>query len=122
MTGAAAEQAKAAALAKVGSGTATELSAENHAGDKADASDKAEQPDKGEQADPTYEAQVAYDVEVTKADGSVVDVHLDKQFKVLGTEAGDQEKGRDAGDKEQDGEHEGGGKAADEATGTGSAQ
>ena len=40
---------------------------------------------------PAYESKIAYDVEVTKADGSVVDVHLDKAFKVLGTEKADAE-------------------------------
>lgn len=92
VTGADAEKVKAAALAEVGSGTATEVSAENDGADKAEPADK---PEKGEKADPAYEAQIAYDVEVTKADGSVVDVHLDKAFTVLGTEAGDQERGAD---------------------------
>lgn len=88
VTGPAAEHAKAAALAEVGSGKVTDLSAENHSADKAD---KAEKPDPGEKADPAYESQIAYDAEVTKADGSVVDVHMDKAFKVLGSEPGDQE-------------------------------
>jgi uncharacterized membrane protein YkoI len=32
-----------------------------------------------------------YEVEVTRADGSQVDVHLDRQFKVLGDQADDDE-------------------------------
>jgi hypothetical protein len=92
VTGPDAEKAKAAALAEVGSGKVTDVSAENHA---KDAGEKADAPEKGETPDPAYESQIAYDVEVTKADGSVVDVHLDKQFKVLGTEKAHQNSGGD---------------------------
>jgi uncharacterized membrane protein YkoI len=42
----------------------------------------------------------AYEVEVTRPDGSQVDVHLDKQFKVLGSAGDDDDSGEDddAGD------------------------
>ena len=42
----------------------------------------------------------AYEVEVTRADGSQVDVHLDKRFKVLGSAGDDDGSGEDddAGD------------------------
>ena len=43
----------------------------------------------------------AYEVEVTRADGSQVDVHLDEGFKVI-DQAADGDKGED------DGEHEAG--------------
>ncbi len=82
-----AKQASDAALAEVGSGKVTEVSAET----PETAADKAEAPEKGEKADPAYEQQIAYDVEVTKADGSVADVALDRSFSVLGTEAGEQD-------------------------------
>ena len=52
-----------------------------------------EKADPGDPADPAYEAQIAYDVEVTKADGSAVDVHLDNAFTVLGTSAAHQDRG-----------------------------
>lgn len=101
VTGVAADKASAAALAEVGSGKVTELSSERpdagdkadapEAGDKADAPEAGDKADEGEQADPAYAAKVAYDVEVTKADGSATDVHLDKQFKVLGTDVADQD-------------------------------
>ena len=42
----------------------------------------------------------AYEVEVTRADGSQVDVHLDKGFNVL-SQAGDSDQGEDdSGDKD----------------------
>jgi hypothetical protein len=85
-----AKQAEAAALAKVGSGKATEVAAETPEPNEA-----ADKPDKGETPDPAYESQIAYTVEVTKADGSVVDVALDKSFGVLGTEAAEQHGGQD---------------------------
>ena len=44
----------------------------------------------------------AYEVEVTKADGSQVDVHLDKQFKVLDAKADKEDSGPDA-DKNEPG-------------------
>jgi hypothetical protein len=81
LTGPDATRAKQAALAKVGSGKVTDVSSE-----KADPNEPKEARDAGEPADPAYESQIAYDVEVTKADGSTVAVHLDKQFSVLGTE------------------------------------
>jgi hypothetical protein len=83
VTGPAAEQAKAAALAEVGSGTVTDISSENP-GDAADT------PEAGDKPDPAYQSEIAYAVEVTKADGTATDVHLDKQFKVLGTETAQQ--------------------------------
>jgi hypothetical protein len=85
-----AKRAESAALAKVGSGKATEVAAETPKPNEA-----ADKPEKGETPDPAYESKIAYTVEVTKADGSVVDVALDKSFAVLGTEAAEQ----------QDGEH-----------------
>jgi hypothetical protein len=88
-TGPAADQAKQAALQSVGSGKVTDVSTDEaekaDAGEKPDANEK---PDAGEPAAPAYQSQIAWTVEVTKADGSAVDVHLDKDFKVLGTEAG----------------------------------
>ena len=43
----------------------------------------------------------AYEVEVTRADGSQVDVHLDKSFNVLGS-AGDSDHGGDNESGDQD--------------------
>jgi hypothetical protein len=88
------QKAKDAALAEVGSGTANEVSAETP-----DKGEKADTPEKGDTPDPAYEQQIAYDVEVTKADGSAVEVHLDKSFQVLGTEKADQD--QDQADGEQ---------------------
>jgi hypothetical protein len=96
VTGATAARAKQAALAKVGSGKVTEVSAE-----KADTNEPKQAEDAGERADPAYEKQIAYDVEVTKADGSSVDVHLDSTFSVLGTET-ESEHGEQSG-KDDDG-------------------
>jgi cytoskeletal protein RodZ len=90
VTGADAQKAKDAALAATGGGKVNEVSAEQH--DAAD-NGKADTPEPGDTPDPAYESQIAYDVEVTKADGTVVDVHLDKAFKVLGTEKADAEHG-----------------------------
>lgn len=42
----------------------------------------------------------AYEVEVTRADGSQVDVHLDRGFKVIGDEA-DSDSGEDADEAEE---------------------
>jgi hypothetical protein len=103
LTGAVADKAKAAALAEVGSGKVTDVSSEN--GDANEAADATEPKDAGEPADPAYQAQIAYAVEVTKADGNAVDVHLDKQFKVLGTETAQQD--------EQQGESAEGAETAD---------
>lgn len=82
VTGAAAKQAGAAALAEVGSGEVTKVHAENPADDAGEA----DAPEPGDTADPAYEAKTAYEVEVTKADGSQVDVHLDRSFHVLGNQ------------------------------------
>jgi len=98
LTGPDATHAKQAALAKVGSGKVTDVSSE-----KADAN---EPKDSGEPADPAYERKIAYDVEVTKADGGRVDVQLDSQFAVLGTET----------DTETGNNDDGPGGHADEAT------
>jgi hypothetical protein len=92
LTGPAAERAKAAALAEVGGGKVTDVSSETE-----EASEPKEANEPKDEADPAYQSRIAYSVEVTKSDGSAVDVHLDKQFKVLGTEKAVQD--------EQDGEH-----------------
>jgi hypothetical protein len=86
VTGDAAIKAKDAALAEVPGGTIGEISAEQQ--DSGKAADPAEP---GETPDPAYESKIAYDVEVTKADGSAVSVHLDKAFAVLGTTKQDAE-------------------------------
>jgi hypothetical protein len=91
LTGPDADRAKAAALAEVGSGKVTDVSSET--GDAKEANDpkEATEPkDANEPADPAYQDRIAYAVEVTRSDGSAVDVHLDKQFKVLGTEKAQQ--------------------------------
>jgi uncharacterized membrane protein YkoI len=69
------ERAKAAALAETGGGKVTGTEAGDEEG--------------------------AYEVEVTRADGSQVDVHLDKSFNVLG-QADDSDQGGedDSGDKD----------------------
>jgi hypothetical protein len=87
-----AKQADAAALAKVGSGKVTDVSAE---------SPDPNEPEKGETPDPSYENQIAYDAEITKADGSAVDVALDKSFNVLGTQAAEQHDGGDHGEQDE---------------------
>jgi uncharacterized membrane protein YkoI len=74
ITGQALDRAKAAALDATGGGTVTETEVDDEEG--------------------------AYEVEVTRADGSQVDVHLDKSFHVLG-KSGDSEHGEnDAGDRD----------------------
>jgi hypothetical protein len=60
ITGAALQRASAAALDHTGGGRVTGTEAGDEEG--------------------------AYEVEVTRTDGSQVDVHLDEQFRVLGTE------------------------------------
>ena len=65
ISGSALDQASAAALKEVGEGKVTQTEAGDEEG--------------------------AYEVEVTKADGSQVDVHLDKQFKVLDAKADEEE-------------------------------
>lgn len=99
-----AAKAEKAALAAVGEGKVTESSAEQ-ADDPADKS--TDKPEAGDTPDPAYESKIAFDVEVTKTDGSVVDVHLDKGFNVLGTEKadtgdGDGEHAGDAGEHGKD--------------------
>ena len=61
ITGSALDRASQAALKEVGSGKVTQTEAGDEEG--------------------------AYEVEVTKADGSQVDVQLDRSFKVVGSEA-----------------------------------
>ena len=61
ITGAALDRAGAAALEHTGGGRVTETEAGDEEG--------------------------AYEVELTRADGSQIDVHLDAQFNVLGTES-----------------------------------
>jgi hypothetical protein len=61
ITGVALERASAAALAHTGGGQVTGT-------------------ERGDEGGP-------YEIEVTRADGSEVDVHLDRQFRVIGTEA-----------------------------------
>jgi hypothetical protein len=88
LTGPDADRAKAAALAAVGGGKVTDVSSEK--GDANEPGEPNEPKEAGDEADPAYQDRIAYAVEVTKADGSAVDVHLDDQFKVLGTEKADQ--------------------------------
>ncbi|MGI8596000.1 MAG: hypothetical protein ACR2LY_01760 [Thermoleophilaceae bacterium] len=91
-----ARRAEAAALAEIGSGKVNEVSAET-----SDADEPGERPETGDSPDPPYESRIAYEVEITKADGSVVDVALDRSFNVLGTEAAEQDEG-----EHQDGQNE----------------
>lgn len=91
VTGADAKKAADAALATTGGGKVNEVSAETQ-DDNGDAAE-ADTPEPGDTADPAYESKIAYDVEVTKTDGTVVDVHLDKAFSVLGTTNADAEDG-----------------------------
>ena len=67
IAGQALDQAKAAALDSTAGGRVTETEAGDEEG--------------------------AYEVEVTRDDGSQVDVHLDKQFNVLGSESDDEKEG-----------------------------
>ena len=69
ITGAAYDRAATAALAHVGEGRVTDTEAGDEEG--------------------------AYEVEVTREDGSQVDVHLDEDFQVLGTEADHDRPGED---------------------------
>ena len=53
----------------------------------------------------TDDEEGAYEIEVTRPDGSQVDVHLDKDFKVLSQDADDEDgddDGRDDGDRDAD--------------------
>jgi hypothetical protein len=123
LTGPDATRAKAAALAKVGSGNVTAVSAETP--DATDAKDAAEPKDPADKAEAIDESKVAYDVEVTKDDGSVVDVSLDRSFAVLAAKT-DTESGEHAGE-DKSGEHADGetnddGPAAKAASGSSSAQ
>jgi uncharacterized membrane protein YkoI len=74
ITGQALERAKAAALDHTGGGTVTETEAGDEEG--------------------------AYEVEVTRADGSQVDVHLDRGFNVL-SQASDNDSGGEDGGSER---------------------
>ena len=69
ISGQALDRAKAAALGHTGGGKVTETEAGDEEG--------------------------AYEVEVTRADGSQVDVHLDKSFKVISQAADDDRGGED---------------------------
>jgi len=75
ITGQALDRAKTAALDHIGSGKVTETEADDEEG--------------------------AYEVEVTRADGSQVDVHLDKGFNVI-SQVADSDQGGDeeSGDKQ----------------------
>ena len=71
ISGQALDRASAAALAETGGGKVTETEVGDEEG--------------------------AYEVEVTRADGSQVDVHLDKDFNVLSTAGDDDGSGEDDG-------------------------
>lgn len=84
--GAAGERAKSAALKAAGGGTVTEV--ERQDGDGSG----------------------FYEVEVQRADGSQVEIHLDDRFQPVGTAADDDSGAEDEGGAEDDaGEAEGGG-------------
>ena len=72
ITGSALDRASQVALKEVGSGKVTQTEAGDEEG--------------------------AYEVEVTKADGSQVDVHLDKSFAVIGTKADKEDSGQEKSD------------------------
>lgn len=72
-TGPDADRAKAAAIAHLGGGTANAVERDDE--------------------------EAAWEVEVTKADGGTVDVHLDESFDVVGVE-GDSESEDEAGERE----------------------
>ncbi len=91
-----AKQAGDAALASVGSGKVGQVDSET-----ADPNEKADTPEKGETPDPAYEKNAAFQVEVTKADGSDVEVYLDKGFKVLGTQADKADQNEQGGQNDQ---------------------
>ncbi len=76
ITGSALDRASAVALKEVGEGKVTQTEAGDEEG--------------------------AYEVEVTKADGSQVDVHLDKQFNVLDAAADKEESGDGDGETNDD--------------------
>lgn len=91
------KRAADAALASVGRGKVGEVESETP-----DPNEAADKPEKGEKPDPAFEKNAAYSVEITKTDGSVVDVSLDKSFKVLGTQAAEQgDQGEQGGQNEQ---------------------
>ena len=77
ITGSAKTKAEEAALAKTGSGKVTESELDNENG-------------------------ATYEVEVTKPDGSQVDVRLDGQFKVVAVEADGEDGGKDEGNQGAD--------------------
>ncbi len=78
ITGSALDKASAVALKEVGDGKVTQTEAGDEEG--------------------------AYEVEVTRTDGSQVDVHLDKQFKVLSSAADREESGDEPAGGDGDGE------------------
>jgi hypothetical protein len=78
VSGAAADQARAAAVAAVPGGRAGEVEAESDEGN------------------------AAYGVIVTKPDGSQVEVHLDRNYQVLDTEPADQDGDDEGGDGDAD--------------------
>jgi uncharacterized membrane protein YkoI len=91
ITGSALDRASAVALKEVGDGKVTDTEAGDEEG--------------------------AYEVEVTRADGSQVDVHLDKQFKVLSSKADKEDSGPDADANEpghQDAQSDGDGETNDD--------
>jgi uncharacterized membrane protein YkoI len=71
ITGSALDQAKAAALAETGGGTVTETE--------------------------TGDEESFYEVEVTREDGSQVDVQLDRSFDVVGSEADNESEADETG-------------------------
>jgi uncharacterized membrane protein YkoI len=73
ITGSALEQAKAAALAETGGGTVTETE--------------------------TGDEESFYEVEVTREDGSQVDVQLDRDFNAVGSEADDESESGESDDE-----------------------
>ena len=79
ITGSALDRASQVALKEVGSGKVTQTEAGDEEG--------------------------AYEVEVTKADGSQVDVHLDKSFAVIDAKADKEDSGQEKSDGDGDGEH-----------------
>ena len=72
ISGQALDRASSAALAETGGGKVTETEVGDEEG--------------------------AYEVEVTRADGSQVDVHLDKDFKVINSKADEEDQGEQGND------------------------
>ena len=94
ITAAGALAAGGTAIAAGGDDDATDTPISGSALDKAKAAALAHTPGRvtGTEAG---DEEGAYEVEVTRADGSQVDVHLDRDFAVLGTEADDDDPGGD---------------------------